>query len=76
MLGVVGEKERLGARRVGLRTGDAAVQLEAEVVVMTTEILRNMLYNADDERWAQVRTPPSLGRTAAIATPPSPCRYS
>ena len=48
-------QERLGSTRVGLRTGDAAVQLEAEVVVMTTEILRNMLYNADDERWAQVR---------------------
>jgi superfamily II RNA helicase len=47
-------QDRVGASRVGLRTGDTALQLESEVVVMTTEILRNMLYNLDDARWQEV----------------------
>src|SRR5687768_12395519 len=36
--------ERHGADRVGLLTGDNAVNGDADVVVMTTEVLRNMLY--------------------------------
>jgi ATP-dependent RNA helicase HelY len=35
---------RYGADRVGLLTGDNAVNGDAPVVVMTTEVLRNMLY--------------------------------
>ncbi len=35
---------RLGSGRVGLLTGDNAVNADAPVVVMTTEVLRNMLY--------------------------------
>ncbi|MDP9407094.1 MAG: DEAD/DEAH box helicase, partial [Actinomycetota bacterium] len=35
---------RYGADRVGLLTGDRAVNGDADVVVMTTEVLRNMLY--------------------------------
>jgi ATP-dependent RNA helicase HelY len=35
---------RYGTARVGLLTGDNAVNSEAPVVVMTTEVLRNMLY--------------------------------
>ncbi|KAA9393356.1 DEAD/DEAH box helicase [Kocuria coralli] len=35
---------RFGPERVGLLTGDTAVNSEADVVVMTTEVLRNMLY--------------------------------
>ncbi len=35
---------RYGADRVGLLTGDVTVNGEAPVVVMTTEVLRNMLY--------------------------------
>ena len=35
---------RYGADRVGLLTGDVSVNGEAPVVVMTTEVLRNMLY--------------------------------
>ncbi|MBL8928932.1 MAG: DEAD/DEAH box helicase [Kineosporiaceae bacterium] len=35
---------RHGAEAVGLLTGDTAVNGEAPVVVMTTEVLRNMLY--------------------------------
>ncbi|GAA1479469.1 DEAD/DEAH box helicase [Nocardioides aestuarii] len=36
--------ERYGERQVGLLTGDNTVNGEAPVVVMTTEVLRNMLY--------------------------------
>jgi ATP-dependent RNA helicase HelY len=35
---------RYGADKVGLLTGDNAINGDAEVVVMTTEVLRNMLY--------------------------------
>ncbi len=36
--------ERYGADKVGLLTGDNTVNGEAPVVVMTTEVLRNMIY--------------------------------
>lgn len=36
--------ERYGADRVGLLTGDNTINGEAPVVIMTTEVLRNMLY--------------------------------
>jgi ATP-dependent RNA helicase HelY len=36
--------ERYGEDRVGLLTGDNAINGDAPVVVMTTEVLRNMLY--------------------------------
>ena len=35
---------RYGADRVGLLTGDNSINGEAQIVVMTTEVLRNMLY--------------------------------
>jgi ATP-dependent RNA helicase HelY len=35
---------RYGSHRVGLLTGDNSINPEAPVVVMTTEVLRNMLY--------------------------------
>ena len=35
---------RLGAAKVGLLTGDNSINADAPVVVMTTEVLRNMLY--------------------------------
>ncbi|RMH81671.1 MAG: DEAD/DEAH box helicase, partial [Actinomyces sp.] len=35
---------RFGAERVGLLTGDNSINGDAPVVVMTTEVLRNMLY--------------------------------
>ncbi|HEX9717875.1 MAG TPA: DEAD/DEAH box helicase [Actinomycetota bacterium] len=35
---------RYGAAKVGLLTGDNTINSEASVVVMTTEVLRNMLY--------------------------------
>src|SRR6184192_4445448 len=36
--------QRHGAERVGLLTGDNAINGDAPVVVMTTEVLRNMIY--------------------------------
>ena len=39
---------RLGASEVGLLTGDNSVRGDAPVVVMTTEVLRNMLYAGSD----------------------------
>ncbi len=39
---------RYGADRVGLLTGDTARNGDADIVVMTTEVLRNMLYAGSD----------------------------
>jgi ATP-dependent RNA helicase HelY len=36
--------QRYGAERIGLLTGDQAINSNAPIVVMTTEVLRNMLY--------------------------------
>ena len=36
--------EVYGSNKVGLLTGDTSVNSEADIVVMTTEVLRNMLY--------------------------------
>lgn len=38
-------RQRYGSENVGLLTGDVAVNPGAPVLVMTTEVLRNMLYN-------------------------------
>ncbi|MCL6424123.1 DEAD/DEAH box helicase [Brachybacterium sp. JHP9] len=40
--------EWLGHERVGLLTGDVSVRPDADVVVMTTEVLRNMIYASSD----------------------------
>ena len=37
-------RRRLGPARVGLLTGDNVIAGDADVVVMTTEVLRNMIY--------------------------------
>jgi ATP-dependent RNA helicase HelY len=37
-----------GARQVGLLTGDNSINAQAPVVVMTTEVLRNMIYERSD----------------------------
>ena len=42
-------REQFGVENVGLMTGDFSVNREASIVVMTTEIFRNMLY-AEVER--------------------------
>ncbi len=40
--------ERYGAEQVGLLTGDTVLNGDAPIVVMTTEVLRNMLYVGSD----------------------------
>ncbi|MCW2642109.1 MAG: putative helicase, partial [Dactylosporangium sp.] len=40
--------ERYGSADVGLLTGDNSINGDASVVVMTTEVLRNMLYTGSD----------------------------
>src|SRR5438105_10396007 len=40
--------DRYGPGQVGLLTGDTAVNADAPIVVMTTEVLRNMLYVGSD----------------------------
>ena len=50
-------REQFGTERVGLMTGDLTVNREASIVVMTTEIFRNMLYaeaDAGDDPLADV----------------------
>ena len=50
-------REQFGTERVGLMTGDLTVNREASIVVMTTEIFRNMLYaeaEAGDDPLADV----------------------
>ena len=39
---------RYGPQRIGLLTGDQSINGDAPVVVMTTEVLRNMLYAGSD----------------------------
>jgi ATP-dependent RNA helicase HelY len=36
--------QRYGSESVGLLTGDTSINSEASIVVMTTEVLRNMIY--------------------------------
>ena len=42
-------RQRFGVTAAGLQTGDASINPDGSVVVMTTEILRNMLYRTEDE---------------------------
>ena len=52
----------------GLQTGDASLNIDAGVVVMTTEILRNMLYRVgEDDSSADERLQASSSCSAAQA---------
>jgi len=42
-------KERYGADRVGLLTGDVAINRGAPITIMTTEVFRNMIYDQDSQ---------------------------
>lgn len=54
-------QERFGANKVGLITGDISIQQNAPIVVMTTEILRNIMYSADED---------SMGKKILLNLPP------
>ena len=47
---------RLGPQNVGLLTGDNAINGDAPVVVMTTEVLRNMIYARAARHWINSRS--------------------
>lgn len=40
--------KRFGDERVGLLTGDVAINADADIIVMTTEVARNMIYAGKD----------------------------
>jgi superfamily II RNA helicase len=42
-------KERFGEQNVGLLTGDTSINREGQIVVMTTEVFRNMLYGLNED---------------------------
>lgn len=42
-------RQRFGEERVGLVTGDINIEVQAPIIVMTTEILRNMFYETEDQ---------------------------
>jgi len=42
-------RERFGTDRAGLSTGDASIQTDSPIMVMTTEILRNVLYRTEED---------------------------
>lgn len=42
-------RERFGVEEAGLQTGDASINPDGSVVVMTTEILRNILYRVEED---------------------------
>jgi superfamily II RNA helicase len=62
-------KAVFGAGRVGLQTGDATLNAEGDIVVMTTEVLRNILYRADPEAEAAAAAAAAEAASAAAAEP-------
>ncbi len=55
------QQEKFGERNVGLVTGDVSVNPEGSCLIMTTEILRSMLYRGAD----LIRDIEWVGRCAA-----------
>lgn len=43
-------RRQYGEQNVGLLTGDISINREARILVMTTEVFRNMLYGINDDR--------------------------
>jgi len=56
-------RERFGADRLGLQTGDVSLNSEADITIMTTEILRNIMYRLGSP-------PPGEGAGAGGPAPP------
>jgi hypothetical protein len=42
-------RKRFGHARCGLQTGDTSLNTEAQIVIMTTEILRNIMYRIAEQ---------------------------
>jgi len=72
-----------GADRVGLLTGDRSINPDAQIIVMTTEVLRNMIYESEDDlpesgcvildevHFLQDRERGSVWEEVIILTPPA-----
>ena len=58
-------RARFGKSRVGLQTGDASLALDSDIVVMTTEVLRNIMYRVD-RRSAGAAAEPECPLPAAL----------
>ena len=43
-------RDRFGEEQAGLQTGDTSINPDGNIVVMTTEILRNILYRVEEEQ--------------------------
>lgn len=48
-------RARFGTERVGLSTGDASITTDAPLMIMTTEILRNIMYRTAEEEDSDAR---------------------
>lgn len=53
-------RARFGTERVGLSTGDASIATDAPLMIMTTEILRNIMYRSAEEEESNRVTKDSL----------------
>lgn len=65
-------RQRFGADAVGLQTGDASINADASIVVMTTEILRNILYRTEDDQRVESGTGATTGTAAPFAIQKGP----
>ena len=68
-------RDRFGVDAAGLQTGDASINPDGSVVVMTTEILRNILYRVEEEVDVQADSDKSdengAGSDVAVESPAS-----
>ena len=61
-----------GEHRVGLQTGDQSLNVEGDVVIMTTEILRNILYRSSGVDEAGACLLPDLALLSCVLQPSCP----
>lgn len=59
-------RARFGAERVGLSTGDASITTDAPLMIMTTEILRNIMYRTEEDEESNHVTKDSLNDVGLV----------
>ena len=64
-------RDRFGVDAAGLQTGDASINPDGSIVVMTTEILRNILYRVEEEVEVEVGEGGKAGVGGSASTPAS-----
>ena len=62
-------RARFGAERVGLQTGDTSLDVQSDIVIMTTEILRNILYRTERPESGEGGQGPGQGDDESAAGP-------